>query len=317
MIVTKSYVFEKSLSKKQFLLNVIEQLKKEKLPYDIFSLGFSEVKEETRSAFLVTGSGEIDYSCSVGNDQYDYDTGNRILQYRPLSGKVSGRATGLVCCYKPIELSRRPFILQEIKTMKPEEIDYEMTDDELENCEDNLTEIIFDRYFKAPGSYVQGLSYSGNTRVESISLVEVPYYSCSFFYKEFEVKVIGMAVGSYPPRMEGLDKLPAESPEEAELPKIRERDSQTNRRLPYVMIVPALASFYTLPMFFNNLGKDVKIALLYLAIFLVGVACMAFFGYHIKNKKRAAYKAMEKKKEEFAKTKQRLMIELIDRINAE
>ena len=316
MLVTKSYVFEKTLSKKDFLLKVIDRLKTEDLPYDIFSLGFSEVREETRSAFLVTGSGEFDYSCSVGNDQFDYGTGNRILQYRPLSGKVSGRASGLVCCYKPIELSRQEAILQAVHAMTPTTVDYEMTRDELENCKENLKSIIFDSNFKAPGSYVQGLSYSGSATIESVSLVEVPYYTCSFFYKEFEVKVVGMALEDVPPSFRDLDKLPKKAKEEAELPKIAEKNSHTDKRLSYIMIVPALAAFYTLPMFFNNLGKDVKIALLYLVIFAVALTCLAIFGYHILNKKRLAYKAMEKKKQEYAATKQRLMIELIDRVNS-
>ena len=306
------YELSNDLSKKDFLLKAVNILKEGQYSYDIFSLKFSEIKKETIKVFVIQGNAKLDFSCSVGN--YVNFGGKETMVFHPMTGKVNGEEIAFYS--KDIKLTdeQKAIIKQKLDAPKKKKGSLKLSPEDEKSCFLTLKETVFDNNFHCPGVRMKGLSYSGEAEIESVDIIEVPFYSCTLFYKNINIDVFGMAFEKSEVHLTGIKQLPTKNKEIALVNNQAEKIKQPNKVLTTLMIIPFIMMFVGFFLFIRDVGRNMQMMIIGGAIFGVGFLVLTIYAIILMVLKKKATMYRENTLSEHERIRQLQLNDLVESI---
>ena len=291
---TKRITIEPSVTLKDFASELVQRIEEGSRLHDVFSTYVGEIKVEMRKALLVRGSGTLKYLCSIGEYNMTPD-GQQILQWKPINGEVTGKATALISLGAPIALAHEATVIQVASMTKAEAVEETYDSNIEEMCLEQLKDAIFSREFRNPGAQIKGVSISGIPEIESVQTILVPYYSCELRYRDIPMKASCAALAGCHVSLSGISELPQKAPEEDAIEKEARRIADMPKLATMLTLIPFLAMFYCIPMAWTNMKRDTKLFWILLSVGLAAMALvLVYAGVLLRHKHRSeAYRKAE------------------------
>ena len=269
----KRYVLRPSLSKKTFLLSVLDLFEEDTYPYDIYSIDFDKIQEKRETLLLVRGSAEAEISYSKGEIVEVGDS--KLTQFTPCKDKYHGEANAILPLSSPFPKTYAPQVIKQAYQTLPDngEEEVEVEDKQLE---DALVDALCDDKFHPDTIVIKDVSHVGKAQVKEARLVEVTFFETTIHYQGKELLARGLAAVGARPYIKKSSLISGRSKEENDVLLLSGKSVKPGKLSAFIGIIGVLLITFGLPLGIVNLGKQTPFCYFCLAFGGLGIVLFLF-----------------------------------------